>query len=659
MKFRIQPLAKSIITSLIFTCLWFYPWQTWTGSLSWINFMIGLSLFLLPGLFFQHIIAGNNFSLKPDQITNGFALSILITGILGTIARITQTGFGFVSTGFYLVGIIGFIVFTYRQSTQRVKSVSLIPKDIWFILAFLIAMIMMIIAAKISIPSLIYEDDFTYNALLNYFQTANSYTFKFHTALNRLEIARFWIPYWPLVIALLADLSGLNGLLITGITIAPALVIISMLAVYSLARSLELPRQVAILSVTAQIASLVRLTQKDQAGILFFDNFAEDKVVAAFVLAPITFRLAIDYLDKPAHRKMYLFACAAIALTFTHPVIFGFCSLIIGLTGLLALIKDRRIKPFITLVIALSLILAIPLYIRMVEGANITEFTMTDSIASGRDHKLNPGRLTVLENELFFGISKDLTVGFPYECLFLTSMVGIFLLRRQKAASYVIASTLLLVVSIFPYTGWIIGYLSSPFQLWRLTWLMPFGIAMGTLVEIGIILIKKIPKLEKYHTVLSKMIPFCLTLILFIGTIYLLPWAKGNLGFGGRKPGFEQWYQDYIEMGGVLENVASEGDVIVGGPDRSTNDIIPSLSLEVRLVSFRNERGGNTAPIWEAMVGREKPIDERINLYEEYQVKYLLIRGEPKWMEALQESYPDRFTLIYGNRKLYLFEFNL
>jgi hypothetical protein len=187
---------------------------------------------------------------------------------------------------------------------------------------------------------------------------------------------------------------------------------------------------------------------------------------------------------------------------------------------------------------------------------------------------------------------------------------------------------------------------------------MPFGISIGFLLCIGIHFLGKIPKLSQYTQFFSRSIPFFAGLVLFAGMIYLLPWAKGNLGFGGRKPGFERWYQDYIEMGEVIGSLDIHGEVILGGPDRTTNDIIPSLSQKVNLVSFRNERGGNTAPIWEAMVDEETKLENRVHLFREFQVKYLLIRGNPRWLEALQTTYPDQWTEIHENRKLKLLEFS-
>ena len=121
------------------------------------------------------------------------------------------------------------------------------------------------------------------------------------------------------------------------------------------------------------------------------------------------------------------------------------------------------------------------------------------------------------------------------------------------------------------------------------------------------------------------------------------------------KPGSVRWYQDYIEIGEAIHEHVPSNAIIVGGPNRTTNDLIPSLSLEVRLVSFRNERGGRTAALWESMMGDETNQDERLALFKEHNVSYLLIREDVGWMDDLLEKFPNRFEIIHQNRKLILY----
>jgi hypothetical protein len=257
----------------------------------------------------------------------------------------------------------------------------------------------------------------------------------------------------------------------------------------------------------------------------------------------------------------------------------------------------------------------------------------------------------------FYGIAPELVTGFPYRLSLLAAGIGIFSLKNRKAARYLVAAFLTVGLFIFPYTGWIFGMAFTPNQLWRVTWLMPFGISIAFLVHVGLeTLYNHLVWLPKHNRSLQNISILCCQMILLLGTFYLIPWAEGNLGFGPMKPGSVRWYQEYIEMGQVMQEKVPPQAVIIGGPKRTTNDMIPSLSLDVQLVSFRNERGGRTAPIWEAMVSEDTPLDERMALFEKYNVSYLLLRGKVSWMEDLVTKAPNRIESLHQNRKLQLYQ---
>jgi hypothetical protein len=74
------------------------------------------------------------------------------------------------------------------------------------------------------------------------------------------------------------------------------------------------------------------------------------------------------------------------------------------------------------------------------------------------------------------------------------------------------------------------------------------------------------------------------------------------------------------------------------------------------LISFRNERGGRTAALWDSMMGGDTDPKFRMALFDEYNVTYLLIREDVEWMDNLLNEYPDRFDIIHENRKLRLYQ---
>jgi hypothetical protein len=254
-----------------------------------------------------------------------------------------------------------------------------------------------------------------------------------------------------------------------------------------------------------------------------------------------------------------------------------------------------------------------------------------------------------------------LTSGLPYELSLLAGFLSIFLLKRDPAARYTTAALAVLGLAVFPYTGWIIGKGTSTFQLWRLTWLTPLGIILAFLfkiaIEAGRSIAEKFSSFRIPKKAIERLSVLGLQAILLGGSLYITPWAKGNLKFGYTKPGTTSYYQDYIELSAYLEKLSADGAYIIGGPDRPTNDIIPSLSYAFQMISFRDERGGKAADLWSAMMGANTPPDERLRLYQQNQIAYIVIRDEPEWFFSWIAAYPSHFELLYQTKKLYLYHF--
>jgi hypothetical protein len=529
--------------------------------------------------------------------------------------------------------------------------------DTWYSIAVLVTVLAVLLVINIAIPPTANGDDFTYNAQLNYFQNAQSYTFEYDNALSRMEIARFWFAFWPLIEAILAELSGIHGLLITGIYIAPALVLLSSISIYSLSRILNLSPILSLLAVTAQIASMLRLTTGNMVGNIYFDRLPEDKVAAAFVLSPVLIQMVILFFDTPNKRRHVLLAITALALMFTHSVILGMTVLICGFIGLITFAITKNKVAFVQMVTLLGLITLIPFWLRITEGEKLFAFSITEYQEEGWDDILESPRLNILEDERFYGVSPALLTGFPYELIVLSGFFGLLFLNRVKAARYIVATIIALSLFTLPYTGWIFGLAFTPNQLWRLTWLMPFGISIAFLSHILLeIILDRLLWIPKHMLILRNIFIIAIQLTFLVGAYYITPWAKGNLGFGPMKPGSVRWYQEYIEIGEAIHENVPPNSNIVGGPNRATNDLIPSLSLDVRLISFRNERGGRTATLWESMMGDETDQHTRVALFDEHNVTYLLIREDVEWMDNLLNEFPDRFDIVHENRKLHLYQ---
>jgi hypothetical protein len=641
-----------VVSIAIWLVLSLFSWQAWFESFFIPRFIVGLSLFFVPGVF-TFLLLSEDKNLSPRVLFGGLVVSIFVTGLLGVLARLFQLNFAFIRWGFALWGTAAIFLFFVRE----VKVTLQFDKPTWWeIISLLLAAGGAIYFASLAKPPLIHDDAFAYNALLYYYQHAAALIFKFPVSLDRLEIPRFWIAYWPLVEAMISDLSGVDGLIITGVYLPPALACISFLGIYTLGRTLNLPRAAAGISILAQGFSLMRLTKWNQPGNLFFQRLTEDKVAAAFVVSLILILLVVEYLEKPSTRRLILVGMAALAMIFTHPIQFGMTCMILGVYGLPSLLDKNVRWKYVAMVAVLAAVVFIPYTFRFGGGeySQTLSFSLDDVEENDEFVRLGVRRIDIIEGTRFYGISHYLTQGLPYEISIVSVALTLLFFWKKKSARYVLAAFLTLGVSMFPYTGWIVGTFTTPFQLWRLTWLMPFGLAFGFLVWALFELAQKIKQIENWKPWLQPAFYLAAFTAMIGLVVYVRPWAANNLPSNNLD--MVDIYSNYVRVGERMNQLEVDSPVVVGAPDATVSGIIPSLTLKFNPLVFRVQGGGEQTRVWKSLVADEIQPEERLIRLRENNVEYLLIRGEPAWLPEFEEKYPEDFILLFKDQRLSLYQ---
>jgi len=642
--------------SAVFVLAWFFvslfPWQMWFESAEIPRFVFGTLLYFVPGtLTFLYLSDDKN--LSPRVVLGGFVLSIFVTGVLGVLARLFQLNFTFINWGFSLWGaVVIFLFFLHEiKVTFRFEKITA-----WEIVLLFFAAGGAIYFASFARPPLIHDDTFTYNALLYYYQHASALVFQFPVSLDRLEIPRFWIAYWPLAEAMISDLSGVDGLLITGVYLPPALACLSFLGIYSLGRTLSLPRAAAGLAILAQGFSLMRLTKWNQPGNLFFQRLTEDKIVAAFVISLVLILLMVEYLEKPSGRKLNLVGITALAMVFTHPIQFGMTCMIIGVYGLPSLLDKNVRWKYVALIGVLAVVVLIPYIFRFGGGeySQTLSFSLEDVEENNEFARFGVRRIDIVEGTGFYGISHYLTRGLPYEVSLVAVALTFFFFWRNKAARYVLAAFLTLGVSMFPYTGWIIGLFTTPFQLWRLTWLMPFGLAFAFLAWAVFELGQKIKLIDQWKSWLQPAFYSAAYTVMIVLVFYVRPWMAGNLPSNNLD--MVDIYSNYIRVAEKMNEMDVDAPIIIGGADATVNAIIPSLTLKFSPLVFRVQGGGAQTKVWKSLIGEGISPEDRLMKLRESNAEYLLYRGEPAWLPVFKDEYPDVVTLVFKDQRLILYK---
>jgi len=312
--------------------------------------------------------------------------------------------------------------------------------------------------------------------------------------------------------------------------------------------------------------------------------------------------------------------------------------------------KDIRLKYF-ALIGVLAAVVLIPYLFRFSGGeySRSLSFTLADVARNNDFGHFGLRRVDIIDGTLFYGISRYQTQGLPYEISLAAVFVSLFYFWRQKAARYVLAAFLVLGVGMFPYTGWIVGMFTTPFQLWRLTWLMPFGLAFALLVWFGFEIIQKIKPFLRWFGWIQPAYYLSLMLLLVASVLYVNSWAMGNV----EKLNVDvvDFYSNYLSTATRMNELNVDGSIIIGGPNAVTNSIIPSLTLKYVPFIFRVEAGGGQTKLWKALVENGLLPAERLALFHENNIEYLLIQGEPRWLVELQDKFPDKVIRIFRDQR--------
>lgn len=641
-------------------------WQLWLADWPWIRLVVAVLMFALPGIFLQHFAYKEQPVGVARYLTLGFAISVALTGLLGLVASVAHFSFRFVTGGLFAAGGIGLFALIVKGVSLPKKRIG-IRTQAWAIVSVLPALMAIILTARLCSPTDITQDDFTYVAYITHFEHSESLSFNdIFFGLDHQVPSRFWLAFWPLTEAIIAHNSQLHGLELTSIYLGPVLAALCLLGVFEVARAVGLSRRVAYLALVAQFASLSLLTYPDQAGHVFFNRLTEDKVVAAFVLTPVMLRLVVDSLNSSNWHSLALLALVGLGLACTHPTMVVLACLISALYAVLSLATLRRVKRFTLLLCVLVTILMAPFSLRFgTARSRRLPFTL-EGVEISPSHT---ARLEVIEGTVFYGINPASVRDISFGVVVIAGVLALLQRRRNPAARYVLASVALIAGAVVPYTGWLLGLVITPFQLWRVPWLTPFGVSTAFLVSSSLIwALHKRPQIRWDQTRVTRAVSLSaqLLLLLLICLAYVRPTSmRAHLDSTTRVVSWPPLH-DLISIGTRLDVLIPTRAVVVGS-DHRTNNFIPGLSAKAEMVVFRNEHqtmafGGfseqevtNRWDAWEEMVGPDTPAVERLSALIDYKVKFVLLRGDPP-MQSLVTRYPERFELVGRSGRLLLYK---
>ncbi len=617
MKNEVAPLFKkniSLTILLVFTGLWslswVLPWAVWLQGFPWLRLVISFVVFVAPGMAVSLMVAGQRFNLS-THFVSGLAISVFFIGLLGLMGRVLKLPFDSIKLIFALIGLIGLLIlikqFHANQRLYKTEKFSPIT------LILLLLMLLGFLEAFLNRAGGFGGDNLTYLAYLTNWQHAQPLGFKeIIYGSGSADWIRFWLTLFPMTTALLASMSNLHGILLLGFYLEPCLVVIAILSMYNLYEDLIQSKHLAIAAVFLHLAFFFLLQGSLQPGGTFFHRIGEDKVFAGFILAPMFFLAVRFLLENFTWKSIVFFFLIGTSLEFAHPVILAYSIFVAGIYAGIITISQRNYKKFI-ITSALLVFLILPAgSLRFIDAPWVSknllglQYDLTKPGAFDLEVALHTGsidnRISYIEGTPFYGFNpKKILIQIPtnkrigqflswsYLWIliigFLWSLINI---KKNPIAPFITATSLLVLICIIPYTGWLVGYLVSARLLWRAPWLLPIGLMSVVLFDEALKFIYSKTLANKKIKISIGYVTFGLTVSISLIMISYFFINTNRSWYTAEKVGQNiKKLSDLAKLGDYLETNIDQPSTFLADSQTMVN-LLPGLSSKAKIIYFRN-----------------------------------------------------------------------
>ena len=584
-------LAAAGLWVLLFTLL---PSSALLDGAPWTRACCTLLLFAVPGFCLHALLDDERDLALLVRIPAGFGLSVGITSALGFAGSVLRLPARVVPLGLLLAGALG-VALLVRRGGLRMPRPAILRGDRDRLLDGVLLLFAIALAARLCVAPGLNSDDLTHVARVAAFQQRP--LLGFHGIAfggDNVIAPRYWLAFWPLVTAILSTASAIEPLELTTSYLGALLGAVACLAVFNLARALDLSRRYAVIAVLAQLGGLLLVSTRDQPGVLFFNRIAEDKFFAFFVLAPICLQIVLAYLARPTRAKLWRVALAWLALTLSHATSLGMVTLVVVAFCTLELLLARRRQALLVLAVivpltgAAALVRFVPHPYQQRVFFDVDSARQENEITAGRKRRVSQIRGTP-----YYGVGTAAVGGTGRMIGAAVLVLALLRVHRRRDARYVVAALSVVAAAVIPYTGWILGRLVTPFHLWRILCLTPYGI--GTAFVVG--LVRDLSVLQSWRT--PRVSRNCVAggaVVVLALTYYAGARAGGRVAALQLAPDWQRSLvvsaeltlpqPEVAALGRLLRAEVGDGAVVLA--NRSLNDLVPSLATNAVLRSFRS-----------------------------------------------------------------------
>lgn len=588
-----------------------------SGSLDPVLFVCAAVLFLAPGALVARRFAADLFP-GAALVPAAFAISAGLFGILGVPALILHRSLDLYLSICGTVLAASLAVAAVRAARRKpeigsksgAKTAS--SPTFWLWGPFLI---LGGVLAWTSRVARIDGDTWNYLAWVReYLNTRSLALYDPYFGTRTPEFSRVKINGWILEQAALSRVTGIDPIPLALQYLGPALILVSLLAVYALARALFQNRGAALLTATIYtlfFLAYLRASQFSIGGELL-SRIVQDKDVTRFLFLPVALCFAAAFLEKRRLAHLLLFGFLCWSVVSVHPAGLAVIGLSAAGLGMFHVAAHPRTPEVWTRAVALGLallsVLLVPLLYVLLTGKALSSALYSADIGAS-----DPA---VLANQVFvqkswmriFVLGDGSYIMHPYlvenPVIAASYLLGvpflIWRLRRSVAARLLLgmlfAATIVCYVP--PVATFVGDEIVAPGQLYRLSWPIPLA-ALLTLGWMAWEAIRRVSERLRLRPGASALLGLALVLALSGAA---LPSAASGIkevraqrdpqGNTGRLDPMFWWMQRNIK----------EPSVVLAND--KANVLIPAYSANANVISFRGQPVLDHLSALERLAGR-------------------------------------------------------
>ena len=492
--------------------------------------------------------------------------------------------------------------------------------------------------------------------------------------------SRLMLNGWLAIQAAFSRVSGIDPVGLASAYLTPALVLVSLLAFYWLARTLFESRGLALLS--GSLYGLFLLFYLDGAPGSFGGDLVrrvmEDKFAARYLLLPVALGFAVLFLKKRGWLRLGMFAFVFWTTGVVHPMVLGIVGLGVAAFGAAHLAADFRDRKAWSGVLALGavvfLTLVPPAIYLLITGSPLL------SKLEVMDPALIENRLRVWQDQKrLLILGEDSYIMHPSlvlnPILAAAYLIGVpFLIWRagRSLAAQLLLGTLLFfaVLVYFPPLASFAGEFVRPWLIYRLAWPIP----LAALLTVGWMLWELLGyasrRFDRLSSVRGAAPLFALILVVLL-TVAAAPRALGGVRTIDSVDEAPQGEASCVDPAFDRMREAVDTSSVVLAPALE-NSCIPAYSPLANVVGYRDQFLGESASGETDSAGggasrRAQDIQDffgastlssaMIQTLQRYEVDYVLLRTDSPL--NVQLGHLPGFTLLENPGERYrLYEVN-